>query len=288
MMNHANVECFSLSVLDCVVDVLYCYWRKPPEYLYTPKGIHTHAHTEVHYAVGVYKAVNVESERVGLQPGEALLIAPNVLHTSTSEHCRDMTFVFNLHEPKNGLEALELKEKYRVVKGVNIAYIDDVRREYLQRLPGYQEKLKMLFPLSLIDLARQCGANFHHTVDPMTDQQYGLLIERYISICISEAGVGGEFMQSKEKLAAELNLSLRQLERIIKRVFNMSYRELCNKHKFELATHLLTDMNLKVKEVADFLSYSEEANFSRAFKNYFGVSPTMLSFSDANTGNLTQ
>lgn len=287
-MDHAHIECLSLTVLENVVDVLYCYWKKPPEYLYTPRGIHTHAFVEAHYTAEASKTVLVEGRNVVVHPGEALLIAPNVLHASGSASCRDMTFVYNLHAPKNGLEALVLGERYRIVQGVNACYIEEIRREFALHLPGYQEKMKMLFQLALIDLARQCGGTVRHSVEPLSNQQYGLLIERYISTSISGVGDADGSSNSKKQLALALNLSLRQLERIVRSMFGMSYRELYNQHKFTLARQLLTDMDVKVKDVASFLGYSDEANFSRAFKNYFGSSPAKMSHCDAKTEDLSQ
>ena len=41
-------------------------------------------------------------------------------------------------------------------------------------------------------------------------------------------------------------------------------------------------MKMKVKETSEFLGYSDEANFSRAFRNYFGFYPQKLSLFDGN------
>lgn len=279
MMTYMNTECFSLNVLQNQIEILYSYWKNPPEHLYTLKGFHSHGYPEVHYAIDKAETFSVENETVRIEPGSALVIAPNVLHSPNSSETSGRSFNYHLHAPKNGLESLNSKkdEKYSIVRGVNVSYIQSIQVEYRAHLSGYQEKLRMLFQLCLLDLA-QCIDNCIQSIHaPMTYDQYGMLIERYISTHLSDADCDPECDGSKEQIARDLNLSLRQLERIMKSTFGLSYSELYNKHKFTLAYQLLRNMNMKVKEVSSFLGYSDEANFSRAFKKYYGFSPVKLS-----------
>jgi AraC-like DNA-binding protein len=46
--------------------------------------------------------------------------------------------------------------------------------------------------------------------------------------------------------------------------------------KMNHATELLLDSGLLVKEVAERLNFSDPYNFSRAFKNTFGLSPAQF------------
>ena len=99
-----------------------------------------------------------------------------------------------------------------------------------------------------------------------------MIIERYIGTHIAEGDCTHAGL-IKARLAEELNFSTRQLERIIKEACGMTYLELFNKHKLRFAERLLGEPGWKVKDVAHRLGYSDESNFSRAFTNYFGISP---------------
>lgn len=282
MMDYMNTECLSLEILNNRVEVLYCYWKNPPEHLYTSKGFHSHSYPEVHYSIDKPKDFLIENETVQIDPGDALLIAPNILHSPKNHKTSGKSFNYKIHQPKNGLEVLIPDRKYCIIHNVNTSYIQSILEDYHQHLPGYREKLSMLFQLCLIDLAQHADNRIQSVHVPLSYDQYGMLIERYITTHISNANHNPECIGSKEQLAQELNLSLRQLERIIKSVFGVSYSELYNKHKLALAYQLLQDMNMKVKDVSHFLGYSDEANFSRAFKKFYGFSPVKLSLRETN------
>ena len=285
MMPYMNTECMSLVILENRVEILYSYWKNPPEHLNTLKGLHTHGYPEVHYSIDKVKTFMIENESVQINPGEALIIKPDILHNPSNHEGSGKSFNYNIHERKNGLEVLIPEGKYQIIRDVNVSYIQSIQDEYQSHQPGYQEKLRMLFQLCLIDLAQHADNRIQSIPEPMSYHQYGMLIERYITTQISDASLVPELAGSKEKLAQDLHLSLRQLERIVKSVFGMSYSELYNKHKFTLATRLLRDMNMKVKDVSLFLGYSDEANFSRAFINYYGFSPAKLSLYEIINNN---
>ena len=75
-----------------------------------------------------------------------------------------------------------------------------------------------------------------------------------------------------EKAARLLHVSRRTLVRRL-RHGGTSYRSLLEAHQKELAEVLLRDTELSVAEVAYELGYEDPANFGRAFRRWFGVSP---------------
>ncbi len=282
MMTYLNTECLSFSLLGNTVDILYSYWKKPPEYLFSPMGAHTHVTPEVHYAVNAETAVVIENRKTVIRPGEALLIAPNVIHHAGDQAGQRRSFNYNIHEKTNGLETLIPSGKTRLLSGVNVTYLQAIETESADRRPGYREKISLLFQLCLVDLVQCTGYRIRTGIRPMSDQQYGFLIERYITTHITESRCEEDLTASKENLAQELSLSPRQLERVMLGVFGVTYSEMYKMRKFEIAFLLLHDMKMKVKETSEFLGYADEANFSRAFRNYFGFYPQKLSLFDGN------
>ena len=79
---------------------------------------------------------------------------------------------------------------------------------------------------------------------------------------------------SQAQLCAELHLSGRTLMRKLKTA-NTSYKQILETERRIYATTLLKDARFTVLKIADILGYSEVANFCRAFKTWYGVSPTM-------------
>ncbi|MBU7436215.1 AraC family transcriptional regulator [Paraburkholderia fungorum] len=74
------------------------------------------------------------------------------------------------------------------------------------------------------------------------------------------------------EVAKNLGISHRTLQRRLAEVGH-TFRELFEAARMDEAFHLLTQSSLSLSQIADNLGYSEPSAFSRAFRNWFGVSP---------------
>lgn len=73
-------------------------------------------------------------------------------------------------------------------------------------------------------------------------------------------------------IAASLHVSERTLQRRLQEE-NVSFQEVLNDARRELAQQYLSDARLSLVEVADLLGFGDPSNFFRAVKRWFGVSP---------------
>lgn len=78
---------------------------------------------------------------------------------------------------------------------------------------------------------------------------------------------------SIETIAEKLHLTPRTLQRRLSES-STSYKELVDSLRKELASRYLQESHLGVSEIAYLLGYSEPSAFHRAFKRWFGKSPT--------------
>jgi AraC-like DNA-binding protein len=78
---------------------------------------------------------------------------------------------------------------------------------------------------------------------------------------------------SLTKISQQLHMSERTLNRKLKQ-FNTSYKQLLEKERYMTSTRLLEEAKYTVGDVSELLGYRESANFCRAFKSWFGLSPT--------------
>lgn len=92
-------------------------------------------------------------------------------------------------------------------------------------------------------------------------QVRNLIIERLPS---------GEPVQ--ERIAAQLNMSLRGLQRKLK-AEGTSFKQLLEETRRELACQYLKQSELSLGEVTYLLGFSDQSNFSRAFKRWMGQAP---------------
>ncbi len=76
-----------------------------------------------------------------------------------------------------------------------------------------------------------------------------------------------------ESMAKHLNLSRGYLNKIFKKYTGKSPKEYLTTYRMKKATHLLKTTSIPIGEVGAKVGYPNQLHFSRAFKNFFGVSP---------------
>ncbi len=73
-------------------------------------------------------------------------------------------------------------------------------------------------------------------------------------------------------IASKLNMSLRNLQRQLK-AEGISYKQILDETRKALAIRYLEDSERQIIEISYLLGFSEQSNFSRAFKRWTGSSP---------------
>ncbi len=77
-----------------------------------------------------------------------------------------------------------------------------------------------------------------------------------------------------EDAAENVHLSASYLSNILKEKCNTGFGEMLLKVRMEMACKMLLDINYKSYDIAYYIGYDNPKSFSRAFKNYFGITPT--------------
>lgn len=80
---------------------------------------------------------------------------------------------------------------------------------------------------------------------------------------------------SEDEIASSLNVSRRSLQRKL-RAQGVSFTELLGTTRRDLSLQYVRDPQHSFNEVAFLLGFTEPANFSRAFKRWYGKSPTQF------------
>lgn len=79
---------------------------------------------------------------------------------------------------------------------------------------------------------------------------------------------------SAEKIAAYFNYSAKYLSLLCKKNSGYSLKQYILKTKMEHANYLLLDTNTRISSIAGQLGFSDSHNFTRAYKNLMGMSPS--------------
>lgn len=80
-------------------------------------------------------------------------------------------------------------------------------------------------------------------------------------------------LPSQTQIASKLNMSTRTLIRKLK-LADSSYKKIVENERSSYAIKLLKTSNFTLLNIAELLGYSELANFSRAFKSWYQMSPS--------------
>lgn len=76
-----------------------------------------------------------------------------------------------------------------------------------------------------------------------------------------------------EKAARMYGVHLRKLQRYLS-MHGTSFRELNNNARFARASKMLRDTNTSITEIAESLGYTNSNNFTRAYRNWYGLTPS--------------
>lgn len=80
---------------------------------------------------------------------------------------------------------------------------------------------------------------------------------------------------SLNSLAEQLFISQSYLAKMIKQKTGVNFTDYLNKLRIDMSINLLTDVDIhySIKDISDMVGYNSQHYFSRAFKNYMGLSP---------------
>jgi AraC-like DNA-binding protein len=98
------------------------------------------------------------------------------------------------------------------------------------------------------------------------------LISRIKSYLLSELTSG---VPSATELAGALGMSQRSLQRKLAER-GLTYKKVLDEIRYELARRYLEDINKSVTEIAFLLGFSEQSAFTRAFRHWSGMSPSVF------------
>lgn len=77
-----------------------------------------------------------------------------------------------------------------------------------------------------------------------------------------------------EEAAKSVNLSADYVSRLFRKQMGISFSEYLLKARMEKAGAMIRNVNLQISAVAAELGYNNAKNFSRAFHNYYGMTPS--------------
>ena len=212
---------------------------------------------------------NVESK---LNANEIYLVFKNETHSLLSKNtARFITIAFDIKPDSPSyeiLKSLKLQFQPQDKRIVESSLIQDritaIVSEMLEEKPYRKINLDSLITNILIFLARPSSKQVLHR-----KQNVRLLLPA-ISNYIEN---NFKTIVSTDEICSKFGYSHTYICKHFKEYYGFTMKEYIIKHKMEYAQNLLNS-NYSVTQVSDMLCYSSPYNFSKAYKTYFGFSPT--------------
>ena len=249
---------------------------------------HSHSGCEIHYVSRGQLTMDCIGASYSLSSGQMLLIPTGVYHYVRRESAQTsrMDLLMELQTDRCG-EGTELETLLRglcvgqpllLKEGENpelfalLQRIWKTAREDLSA-PVQREWLKVLCQELVLTLGaaaerfRPKGAALNRE-DRETDT------DRYIMDQFFNHNYHGS--KSMEDLARELNLSVRQTGRVLRKTYGKGFREKLNECRLAVALDLLRNTDSSMARIAETLGYGEQANFSSFIKTQTGKTPAQL------------
>lgn len=238
---------------------------------------HFHSTYEVHIPVVGTEHIIVQDKDICVHPGEVCIIPPNTVHVvlpNEGNFCTGFRFDFSkTDEVKNTAISLfkkafsNLKEAIIIQKcPIYRKYISVVIENFSSPIPQFVNA-DLLF-LSLYEIALHIGNKIavYDKKSKNSDIHLSDTIEEFLN----------EHYTQKillEELAQHLNFSKRQTERIIARLFGMTFCELVNKKRLLVSKLLLKNTDLPIQSISQRVGFDNHHYFYRKFTAEFSTTP---------------
>jgi len=235
----------------------------------TPR--HCNAEYELHIVMQGACRLEVENTCCTIPAQHAVVIAPGLYHYPTTDTNGFERFSLSFSVSEGFLRSnLQQKIAECLVFEANdelLRLCKSIFTEYRSDFPYQRELMQTILTELIIRLFRLiCPGNERKRLFTTTERVRNELIDDFFSH--NFALFGGE-----DILAKQLNLSKRQLTRVLYQYYGMGFRQKLISTRMDQAAWLLRTTDLRIIEIAQQVGYSSEAAFYQVFRSYFSATP---------------
>lgn len=280
-MKRVNSTREGVLVLNSEKAGLFCSFILKPEFVggvVASGNYHFHSVYELHLPVRGCMRIVTEEQELELEQGQACVIPPDCSHyvcADADAFCVGFRFCFSaVGKKESGLYRVFARTFGRLDRACRV----EVGALYEKYLALAAEKVTAQAPdfmaadllvMALYDLSEslsECGV-YREREEKRTDSFLSEQIEEFLDRHYKQGF-------RLEELAAFLNFSNRQTERIIRRLYGTSFCELVNKKRLTAAMHLLKTTRLSIEQISYLSGFSSVQYFYRKFAVFCAMTPT--------------
>lgn len=251
-------------------------------------GNHSHSSYELHFIPHGRGTLRVSNKVYDIEPDIFYLTGPGVFHEQKAdwkdpmcEYC--INFEFEVKKQPNAKNTLylqkEIDEILNRLLNTSFWFGKDkyATTQLFEKLMSEMEKQWVGYYTYIQNIVSQIILNALRCYNPQEKSGYSIpkknLSDSRIYI------IDNYFQQpdkplSRKELASAIGTSIRQLNRILREYYSMSFKEKLISSRLEQAKYLLRNTNLFIHEIAFKTGFSSQSYFNKAFKEHYGTNPS--------------
>lgn len=249
---------------------------------------HSHSTYELHFIPSGKGILQAFDKKFNIIPGTFYLTGPGIIHQQKAdsenpmcEYCINFEVKISKGRIKKGDIYLkeEIDEIIKTLLNTNFWFGEDrfatselfvkVMLELENSLTGYYTYTQNLLSLIVLNAIRcmteQRKTNYYFPKKILNDSRIFLIDEEFIKDYLG---------LTPEKLANKIRTSVRQLNRVMKQQYNMTFTEKLTVTRIEKSKELLKETCLSIKEISERTGFANPNYFSRVFQKYQHTSPS--------------
>ena len=245
----------------------------------SPGNLHSHPFHEIHLIVFGENSIRHPKGVITADTGDIFAVPPGLLHcfipvNNTGEHKRaafwiDLEIIDARKTDSFVFDTLyNLKNITHINNGFDAFYIvQEIQTELMGKKQCYEENLIHVFSKLMIQICRSVDNEGLTRKDTsIANQSLMLLIEEYIQEHYkSDCSLRG--------LSEKLNISQRQLTRLICSLYSRNFRQMLLEQRMSMANWFIETNKVSFEAVAAKVGYSSLTAFYHAYIGYFGCTP---------------
>lgn len=234
---------------------------------------HCHGNYELHIILNGRCRVSVQDRRLYLNQGDCVLIAPGEYHCPDATEGDILRFSLSFTPEttvlQQSLQQVLSQSLVTTVPDKLLQLCSDIFQEYAAGNLFKNEYMQAMLTQLMIHLLRQLNLEGIQSEPPdaLSTIQFIISIDDFFEVNFAEPA-------GEEILAKELNLSRRQLDRVLRKYYGMGYRQKLIRARMDHAAWLLRTTDWHISRVAAYVGYTSDSAFFQVFRQHFGTTPS--------------
>ena len=231
---------------------------------------HTHNHMELFYIVGGKGQFLIEDRIHPVNPGNLVIINPNVTHTELSLNAQPLEYIVL------GIEGVELATgddssgRFSILDHFESLDISSCLRNILREMElhytGYEDICQAYMEILIIRLMRSIALAVPAEPQSVSANRQCAAIKRFIDLHFKDP-------LTLEILAEEAHMNKYYLSHTFKKEYGVSPINYMIYRRIEESKYLLAETDLSMSHIAQALGFSSLSYFSQVFRRTQLVSP---------------